>query len=63
MSIRERPDHRLMDGHAYDEWFALWTDDAGRNRHQLRRVGAGLAMVSKTMLLVDNNEVMNNLTF
>ncbi|MCU1344396.1 MAG: benzoate transporter [Acidimicrobiia bacterium] len=36
---------------------------AGRNQHRLRRVGDGLAMVSKTVVLVDNNEVMNNLTF
>ena len=141
-------DARLMDGHAYDEWFGLWTDDArywipcntddhdtrthvslvhedheglidriarlksgaawsqdptsrlcrvvsniefadcegpecevhsvfnltavrrgrtdiiaGRNLHRLRRVGDSLAMVSKTVWLVDNNEVMNNLTF
>jgi 3-phenylpropionate/cinnamic acid dioxygenase small subunit len=139
---------RLMDSHAYDEWFALWTNDArywipcndddhdtgthvslvhedheglvdritrlksgaawaqdpksrlcrvvsniefsdtydsecevhstfnltavrrgraeiiaGRNRHQLRVTDDGLRIVAKTVILVDNDEVMNNLSF
>jgi benzoate/toluate 1,2-dioxygenase beta subunit len=36
---------------------------AGRNLHRLRRTDEGLRMVAKTVILVDNNEVMNNLTF
>ncbi len=36
---------------------------AGRNRHRLRATDGGLLMVNKTVVLVDNDEVMNNLTF
>jgi 3-phenylpropionate/cinnamic acid dioxygenase small subunit len=36
---------------------------AGRNSHHLRRTDEGLRMVSKKVLLVDNDEVMGNLTF
>ncbi len=36
---------------------------AGRAVHRLRRTDDGLRMVSKTVLLVDNDEVMSNLTF
>lgn len=139
---------RLMDGHAYDEWLALWADDAhywvpcndddydhglhvsivnedrtmiedrimrlksgqahaqdpksrmcrvvgniehrpvgedecevlsafnltvarhgkigivaGRNTHRLRATASGLRIVSKKVVLVDNDEEMHNLTF
>ena len=36
---------------------------AGRAVHRLRRIDDSLQIVSKTVLLVDNDEVMSNLTF
>lgn len=36
---------------------------AGRNTHRLRRTDDGLRLVSKKVVLVDNDEVMGNLTF
>jgi benzoate/toluate 1,2-dioxygenase beta subunit len=36
---------------------------AGRNTHRLRRIDDGLRLVSKKVVLVDNDEVMGNLTF
>lgn len=36
---------------------------AGRAVHRLRRTNDGLRIVSKTAMLVDNDEVMSNITF
>ena len=36
---------------------------AGRNTHRLRRTAKGLQLVSKKVVLVDNDQVMGNLTF